>query len=149
MFVKKRRLSLLLFLLSVSGASRGLAAPECRNLVIHMSDASGWHGEGTAVLVCNGSEIEVRSQVSIHLVNATEKGLCYADYSCGNVDSWCGSFNIGARTLNMTFAEYIALGTWRHASPNLPYAYVDIGFDFLQVTRSCTKLSEPVCVPMG
>jgi hypothetical protein len=126
----------------------------CKNLVIHMSDAnsinsssnSSFSGEGTAVFICNGSELELRDQVSIHMMSSTTDGLCYADFSCGNLEVWGGNFVVGARTLNASMWEFLCSGVWKSLSLSAPYVSVEANFDFIEVKRHCRKLSERICV---
>ncbi len=145
----------------------------CKTLVIHMSNNSNTNsntntgdgastdknshnaspnsddefaGEGTVVFMCNGSKLDVYDEVSIHMMNSTQNGICYTDYSCGNLDLWSGSFLVSARTMNATFSEFLCSGSWRTISMNTPYISVDASFDFLQVSRYCKKMSDTICI---
>lgn len=138
----------------VACGARGEELP-CRNLVIHMNNSndtpssrsySAFDGEGTAVFVCNGSELEVRDQVSIHMMTGNENGVCYTDYSCGNLDLWSGSFLLGAQTMNASLWEFLCSGAWKHMGVNAPHVSIEASFDFLLVSRHCKPISRPVCV---
>jgi hypothetical protein len=130
---------------------------ECKNLVIHMSNSApdggtskvgnaNFSGEGTVVFVCNGSELEVRDQVSIHMMNATDNGICYTDFSCGNLHLWAGIFAIGARTMNASLFEFLCSGAYRHLPIDAPHISVDAQFDYFEVSRHCKPMSAPICV---
>jgi hypothetical protein len=130
--------------------------PECRNLIVQMSNNAGtasvfknpgdFAGEGTAIFMCNGSKLEIRDQVSIHMINSTDYGLCYSDFSCGNVELWAGCFEVGAQTLSLTFGEFVNSGAWRTLPLDTPQISVSVSTDYLQASRHCTRLSEPICV---
>jgi hypothetical protein len=109
----------------------------------------GFEGEGTALFLCNGSQLEVRDQVSIHMINSTANGLCYTDFSCGNLSLWAGSFAVGARTMNASLFEFLCTGAYRHLSVDAPHISVDAQFDYLEVSRHCKPMSAPVCVNPG
>jgi hypothetical protein len=130
---------------------------ECKNLVIHMSNSSGdgatskvgnagFSGEGTVVFVCNGSELEIRDQVSIHMMNATDNGICYTDFSCGNLELWGGCFEVGATWVNLTFGDFLRSHQWRRSGLNSSQVSVMATFDYLEVGRHCTQLSPQICV---
>jgi hypothetical protein len=137
----------------------------CRHLVLHMSHVSDsaspsssssssssslaetpeW-SEGTAVFLCNGSKLEVRDEMSIHMMSASSRGICYADFSCGNLHLLYGSFAVGAETLFLPFESFLAQA---HALPHVstkPFVRAEVCLDFLSLTRHCKPLSKAFCV---
>jgi hypothetical protein len=111
---------------------------------------------GSTVLLCNGAYYALQDTTTVHMM--TEKGgmVCYADYSCGNMDAWEGYFSISGETFYGALGAFLkgpgieAARRWSSYStsgnsiPDLKIGAI-LSFGKAHLERSCTEISDKVC----
>jgi len=130
----------------------------CEPIIVDFrtNDRDGQEVSGSTVMVCNGAYYAIQDSTTVHMVSEKNDQVCYADYSCGNIDSWEGYFSIAGETYFGTLNAFLKGGAIRGTRSYRSYGgnYDDIpdlrigaiwAFGRAHMQKSCTEISEVVC----
>jgi hypothetical protein len=97
---------------------------------------------GTAIIMCNGYDLEIEDTTIVHMMMANDRGFCYVDKSCGNLNEMRGFFSIGVGVSVFSyFSSFLSQCRERDYSLSL-----DVIVGFAEFERYCTEISEPICI---